>query len=128
MLNTTLQRVVTVAAALAAVIAGIAWYQADPSTRAALISNTGKGFAWFAIVALLPWATFFIIARVAKAGSNNAGAALVAAYTLLAFLLLGLLFGFADHGKTAWVFITTGTLAAAVYNLFVCDWIAEKLE
>jgi hypothetical protein len=126
--NTVLQRATTIAFALVAIVAGISWYQADPATRSALVSGVGKGFAWFAAVALLPFATFFLIGRVAKTGTNSAGAVLVAGYTLLAFLLLGLLFGFADHGKTAWVFITTGTLFAAVYNLFICDWLAEKLE
>ena len=33
-----------------------------------------------------------------------------------------------SRGPTAWTFFAAATLFAGVYNLFACDWIAEKIE
>ena len=30
-------------------------------------------------------------------------------------------------GPTAWIFVAAGGLLAGVYNLLICDWIAEKV-
>jgi hypothetical protein len=79
------------------------------------------------IVLLLPWATFFLTTWIARRQSNAAGALLVAAYTILEAVLLGWLFGWEVPGATAWTFFVVGVLLAGVYNLLVCDWIAEKL-
>src|SRR5213076_1452355 len=54
-------------------------------------------------------------------------AALVFGYTALEMLLLAWLFGWSVHGATQWTFMVFGGLLAAVYNLFTCDWIAEKV-
>jgi hypothetical protein len=122
------QKIGVIFAILAAIVAGISWYQADPATKQKLIDDTGKVVAWIGTVGLLPWATFFVIAWVAKLRSNTAGAGMIFAYTLIEFVLLAYLFGLSGHGKTSWAFITAGILLCAVYNLFVCDWIAEKFE
>ena len=42
-------------------------------------------------------------------------------------LLLLWLFGWKLPGPTAWTFLCVGALFAGVYNLFTCDWIAEKI-
>jgi hypothetical protein len=59
---------------------------------------------------------------------NTAGAVLVGAYTLLEALFLAWLFEWRMPGPTAWSFFVVGALVAGVYNLLVCDWIAEKFE
>jgi hypothetical protein len=59
--------------------------------------------------------------------SNAAEAAMVAIYTLPEAILLGWLFNWNIHGPTAWTFLVAGTLLAGVYNLLVCDWLAERL-
>lgn len=79
----------------------------------------GSIVAWFAVMVLLPWATFFIIAWVARLGSNQAGAAMVAAYTLADFLLLLWLMGWSGFGSLGWTFIVVGGLLAAVYNVLI---------
>jgi hypothetical protein len=79
------------------------------------------------VVLLVPWATFFVTAWVARRESNVAGAALVAIYTILEAVLLAWLFNFNVPGVTAWTFLGAATLFAGVYNLLACDWIAEKL-
>jgi hypothetical protein len=51
----------------------------------------------------------------------------VAVYSLLEFFMLLWLFDWSIPGAAAWTFVTVGGLVAAVYNLFTCDWIAEKV-
>jgi hypothetical protein len=59
--------------------------------------------------------------------SNLAGGALVVVYTALEMVLLAWLFNWSVAGATGWTFMGFGCLLAAVYNLFTCDWIAEKV-
>jgi FtsH-binding integral membrane protein len=127
LLKTVTAKVVAGAVALAVVAAGISWWQMDQSTRETLYTGAGRIVSWLLVVLLAPWATFFVTTWVAKRESNAAGAALVATYTLLEAVLLAWLFEFNVPGVTAWTFIGAATLFAGVYNLLVCDWIAEKL-
>ena len=119
-------KVVAGGVALAVVVTAISWWQAEPATRQMLVDGAGKVLSWLAIVLILPWATFFLIGRVGRMESNAAGAALVAAYTLAEVVLLSWLFDWQVRGATAWSFLLVGALVAGVYNLFTCDWIAEK--
>jgi len=99
----------------------------EPQTRQMLLTGTGRILAWLGIVLLLPWVSFFVIGKVAKMESNLAGGLLVAAYTLVEVLILAWLFDWNIPGATAWTFLIVGGLFAAAYNLFACDWIAEKI-
>jgi len=126
-LKTVTGKVISGIAGLVVVLAGISWWRMDPATKDMLLSGTGKIVSWFGIVMLAPWATFFLSGRVGKMDSNAASAVLVLGYTLLEALVLMWLFGWHLPGTTAWSFFVVGTLVAGVYNLLVCDWIAEKL-
>jgi FtsH-binding integral membrane protein len=127
LLKTVTAKVVSGAVALAVVAAGISWWRMDDANRQMVLGGTGKIVAWVGVVLVLPWVTFFVIGRVAKAESNLAGGALVMAYTLLEVVLLGWLFEWSMPGPTGWTFFVVGALVAAAYNLFACDWIAEKV-
>jgi hypothetical protein len=120
-------KVVTGVVALVVVATAISWYTADESTRQMLLGGAGKIFAWLGIVLVVPWATFFLIGQVAKLDNNAAGAVLVGGYTILEILTLAWLFNWHMPNATAWTFLVLGGLFAAVYNLFTCDWIAEKI-
>jgi hypothetical protein len=120
-------KVVTGLVGLAVVAASISWWRMDEATRHTLLTGTGRIAAWFGVVLFLPWVTFAVIGRVAKLDNNTAGALLVGSYTLLELLLLLWLFGWSLPGATAWTFAAVGLLCAAAYNLFTCDWIAEKV-
>jgi hypothetical protein len=120
-------RIVTGFVALAVVAAGISWWQMDESTRQMLVSGTGRILAWFGIVLAWPWVSFALIARVAKMESNLAGGILVAAYTIAEVVLLAWLFHWHLPNATAWTFLLLGGLVSGVYNILVCDWLAEKV-
>ena len=127
LLKSVTGKVVAGAVALAVVAAGISWWQMDEATRQMLLAGTGKIVSWLLVVLFVPWATFFLTTWVAKRESNAAGAALVASYTVAEALLLAKLFDWNVRTPTAWTFLVVGALFAAVYNLLVCDWLAEKL-
>lgn len=127
-------KVVGGAVALAVIIAAGSWFMMSPGERQHLLSDTGRvvkaigmGLGWLAVVGLVPWATFFVIGRVAEARNNLAGAALVFVYTAAEAVLLAWLFGWGVRGAFAWAVFAAATLVAGVYNLFACDWIAEKI-
>ena len=126
LLKSVTGKVVSGAVALTVIAGGISWWRMDEATRQVLLSGTGRIVSWLGVVLVLPWLTFFVIGRVAKLERNMAGAALVLAYTILEAALLGWLFGWSLPGPTAWTFFTVAALFAAAYNLFTCDWIAEK--
>jgi hypothetical protein len=126
-LKTMTGKIVSGLVGLAVIAAVISWWQMDPATRQTLVTGTGRIFAWFGIVLVVPWATFFVIGKVAKFDNNLAGAILVGAYTIIETLVLAWLFHWHMPSPTAWTFLLLGGLIAAVYNLFTCDWIAEKI-
>lgn len=119
-------KVVGGAVALAVVAGGISWWRMDQPARDSIVSGVGWVMAWGAVVLMLPWAGFFLIGKVARLDSNAAGATLVMALTAAEALLLAWLFDWSIRGAPAWVFFSAAVLVAGVYNLFTCDWIAEK--
>jgi hypothetical protein len=120
-------RIVTGLVALGVVAAAISWWQMDESTRQTLVAGTGRILAWFGVMLAWPWVSFAIIARVARMESNLAGGVLVGAYTLAEVILLAWLFHWHMPNATAWTFLVLGGLVSGVYNILVCDWIAEKV-
>jgi hypothetical protein len=113
--------------ALAVVAGGISWWTLDAETRSDIVTGTGRILGWLGVVLVLPWATFFAIGWVSRLERNAAGAALVLGYTLAEVVLLLWLFGWSVSGASGWTFLVVGALVAGAYNLFACDWIAEKV-
>src|SRR5205085_1231280 len=68
---------------------GVSWRRMDPATRGLSVSGTGKIIGWLMVVLLAPSVTFFATTWIARRASNAAGAALVAAYTLVEAQLPG---------------------------------------
>jgi hypothetical protein len=127
LLSGIVSKIVTGVLILTVVAAGISWWQMDLTSRQAILSAIGRLGAWVAIVLLLPWATFFATGWVARMDSNLAGALLVGTYTILEAAWLGWMHGWSGYGPVGWTMFAAAVLFAAVYNLLVCDWIAEKL-
>jgi hypothetical protein len=122
-----LGKILTGLIVLIVIAAAISWWRMDPVQRDALLWAAGRLAGWIGLVLVLPWATFFIIARVGRMDSNAAGAALVAAYTLIELILLGWLIDWNLTSPLRWIFFILGIVTSAAYNLFTCDWIAEKV-
>ena len=125
-LKTVGGKIVTGMVALAVIAAAISWWQMEPATRQMLLTGAGRIVSWFAVVLVLPWATFFLVGRVGQLDSNAAGAALVLCYTAAEAVLLAWLFEWSVRGAAPWAFFAAAALVAGAYNLFACDWIAEK--
>ena len=119
-------KIVTGLVALAVIATAISWWQMDESTRSALLGGAGRIFGWLGVVLVVPFASFFLIGKVARMESNAAGATLVFMLTAAEAAVLAWLFDWSIRGAAPWVFFTAATLFAGVYNLFACDWIAEK--
>jgi FtsH-binding integral membrane protein len=119
-------KVVTGMVALAVIATAISWFQMDEASRSALLTGAGRVIAWLGVVVIVPWASFPVIGRVGRMDSNAAGATLVLAYTAVEAAVLAWLFDWSVRGAAPWVFFAAATLFAGVYNLFACDWIAEK--
>jgi hypothetical protein len=113
---------------VAVILLGISWWRMDAAEKHALLSGSGRIFGWLGLVLFLPWACFFLIGWVNRFQTNLAGGVLVLALTVAEALVLLYLFGWSMGGPVAWIFFVVGTLFAGVYNLFTCDWIAEKAE
>lgn len=126
-LKTVGGKVATGLVSLAVIAGAISWYEMDPVTRHEIVTGTGRILGWLGVMLVLPWATFFLIGRVARTESNFAGAALVFAYTAIEAVLLAWLFSWGVKGATAVTFFLAAILLAGAYNLLTCDWIAEKV-
>lgn len=108
------------------IAAAISLWRMDPEVRSAWLGGTGKSLGWFALVAAVPWATFFLSTWAKSFDSNAAGAGLVFFYTAVEAVLLAWLFDWGVSGATAWIFFSAAVLIALVYNVLICDWIAER--
>src|SRR4051812_22641427 len=97
-LKTIAGKVVSGVVALAVIGGGIAWWNTAPETKSMIMGGIGHILAWFGIVLLVPWATFFLIGWVGKFESNAIGGALVFVYTVLEVVLLCWLFNWQVHG------------------------------
>jgi hypothetical protein len=124
--KTIIGKVVTAGLVLGVAVAVIGWWQMDPANRQAAWDNVTRLGAWGLLVLFIPWALFWLIGWVAAAESNAKGALLVGCITLAEMGWLGFMFGFANYTAINWTFFVAAGLVAAVYNLLVCDWIAER--
>ena len=120
-------KLVTGAVILAVVASGISWYSADSQTRSMLLGGAGRVCSWLGIVLVVPWVTSAVIGWVARMDRNIAGAVLVGGYAIVEAIGLAWLFQWSVQGAAGWAFFVLGVLFAAAYNLFACDWIAEKV-
>lgn len=128
LLKTIGVRVVTAVLVMAVLAGGILWWRMDDAAQSAILGRVGRILSWTVAVVAWPFVSFPLIGWVARRDSNAAGAALVAGYTILEAAALAWLFGFAIGTPAGWAGFAAATLAAGLYNLLVCDWIADRLQ
>jgi len=121
-------KVISGVVAIGTVGAGI-WFWRHPEDLATIWQTIKYVLVWIGIVLALPWATFFVTTWVTAKDSNIAAALMLIGYVLadaiVAFCLIGRVRGL---GGFTWMILILGFLAAAVYNLKVCEHHAERLE
>jgi len=121
-------KVITGVIALGTIGAGI-WFWRHPEDLATIWQTIKYVLVWIGIVLALPWATFFVVSWVVASDSNIAAALMLVGYVLadaiVAFCLIGRIRGL---GGFTWMILLLGFLAAAVYNLKVCEHQAERIE
>jgi hypothetical protein len=107
----------------------VIWFWKHPEHLETIWQTIKYVLTWMGIVLVLPWATFFVTPWVVSKDSNVAAGVMLFGYTLAdaaaAFFLLG---GVRGHGGFTWMILLLGFLAAAVYNLKVCEHQAVRLE
>ena len=109
------------------VFLGIAIWKMPAETRAAIWSGIWRTAVWVAIVVAAPWSAKLFIRRILEAGTNWAGAGLLAGM-LAADLGVAVLMmtGWPD---SAWAWIAgLGALAVAgTYNYLVTEYLSEMV-
>ncbi len=107
----------------------VIWFWKHPEQLETIWQTLKYVVAWLGFVLILPWATFFVTPWVVSKDSNTAAALMLAGYVvadaIVAFCLIGRVTGL---GGFTWVLLLLGFLAAAVYNLKVCEHQADRLE
>ena len=107
----------------------VIWFWRHPEHLQTIWATIKYVLVWVGFVIILPWATFFVTRWVVSKDSNAAAALMLLGYTLadaiVAFCLLG---GLRGNGSFTWMVLLVGFLAAAVYNLKVCEHQANRLE
>ncbi len=121
-------KVLTAVLVVSAAIMLIWYYRLPDDARAALWATTRGILIWIGLVAVLPWATFFVPVRAVRAESNLISATVLAGYLAADIgVALALTRGTLGDGWQT-VAMILGFLCAAVYNFVACDFIAGRAE
>ncbi len=121
-------KVLTAALVVTSAVVVIWYYRLPLDDRAAIWTAVRGGLIWLGFVLILPWATFFVPARVVRAESN-----VISAVMLLGYLALDVVFALFLTGGTlgsAWqtAILILGFLCAALYNFVACEFVADRAE
>ncbi len=108
--------------------ASLIWFWKHPEVLRALWENLKGVLAWLGFAIVLPWATFFVPAKVVKLESNRSAAAMLIGYLLADVLVAFWLSEWSVAGTLTWVVLLLGFLTAGVYNFLVCDFVAERVD
>ena len=107
----------------------VIWFWKHPEQLETIWQTIKYVLTWMGFVVVLPWATFFVTPWVVAKDSNAAAGIMLLGYVLadagVAFCLMG---GISGHGGFTWMILLLGFLAAAVYNLKVCEYHAGRCE
>ena len=120
-------RVLTVGLVLTATLV-IIWYYRMPIEQRDAVWNMIRGvLIWLGFVAILPWATFWIVVRTARADSNAMSAVMLVSYWLVDIVFALYLTG-GSFGNNTWqtAILILGFLCAALYNFVTCEFVADR--
>jgi hypothetical protein len=107
------------------VLVGITIWRMGPEGRAALWSGIWRTTAWVVIAAALPWSGKLFIRRILEAGTNWAGAGLLAGLLVVDLVAGRLLMTGWPGSFWTWV-AALGVLAiAGTYNYLVTEYLSD---
>lgn len=107
----------------------VIWYYRLPlEDRAAIWAAARGALVWIGFVLVLPWATFFVPARVVRADSNLASAAMLLGYLVVDIAFALYLIGGGPGGTFQAAILILGFLCAALYNFLACEFVADRAE
>jgi len=113
--------------ALAGLILGaVAVYQMPGETKGAIWSGVWRSVAWVVVAAALPWTSWLFIGRIAHAGTNWAGIALIAAFVVADIVAAMLLMTGWPPTGWAWAGGIAILTVAGSYNYLVAEYLAER--
>jgi hypothetical protein len=113
--------------ALALVLLGAyALYRLGPEGRGALWAGIVNTIAWVVIAAAVPWSSKAFIRRLLATGTNWAGVAAIAAYTLVDLIAGRVLMGGWPASGWGWVAGLAALAVAGSYNYLVTEYVAEQ--
>lgn len=121
-------KIITAILAVTVILIIIWYWRLEPAARAALWMSVRLALVWIGLAAALPWALFFVPPLVLKAESNLASALALLGYLLVDVLLALWLAGWGVESTLAWAVMILGFACAGVYNLLVCEFLAERAE
>lgn len=98
----------------------------DPQTRSAILAGIWHTLVWIVITAALPWSGRLFMTRILAVGSNWAGLAVMAAFTLINLIVGLVLLGGLPGGGWGWLAALAALAVAGTYNYLVSEYLAEQ--
>jgi len=83
---------------------------------------------WLGAVAILPWATMFLIRWAASLENNAVAAGVLGVYTVLAASAAWVLLGMNLEGFWTWTLFLAALTVAGLYNFIVCERVSNAFE
>ncbi len=107
------------------ILLGVAIWQMEPATRAAIWSGIWRTVVWVVVAAALPWSAKLYIRRILDAGTNWAGVGLLGG--LMAGDVVAAILLMTGWPGSVWSWLAAiGALAVAgTYNYLVTEYLSE---
>lgn len=107
----------------------VIWYYRLPlEDRAAMWAAARDVLVWIGFVLVLPWATFFVPARVVRADSNVISGLMLLGYWIADIAFALYLTGGTVGGTFQAAILILGFLCAGLYNFLACEFVADRAE
>lgn len=108
------------------ILLGVAIYQTPADTKQAIWSAVWRSVVWLLIVTAVPWSARLFVRRLMELGTNWAGVALIAGFTLIDAVAGIMLMTAWPPGVWTWLAAVGVVGLAGSYNYLVAEYLAER--
>ncbi len=119
-------KILTMIAFALVLLGAYALYRMGPEGRGALWTGITHTIAWVVIAGAIPWSSKAFVRRLLAVGSNWAGVAAIAAFTLVDLVAGRILMGGWPASGWGWVASLAALAVAGSYNYLVTEYVAEQ--